>query len=112
MKFYITYGKGKPGTTFEAIEADEYRDAFQYAAAHAYGWGFGIMERTESKMLDYLQSLLDAMKKERLSADYNENELARETVSIMMSEFGNCADMFASVTGRHVTFKNWQVIVE
>lgn len=67
------------------------------------------MERTESKMLDYLQSLVDPMKKERLSADYNENELTRETVHIMMSEFGNCADMFAYVTGRRVTVKNWKV---
>lgn len=109
MNFYITYGKGKPGTKFEAIEADEYRDAFQYAAAHAYGWGFGIMERTESKMLDYLQSLLDYMKKERLSADYKESELTREIVAMTMKQFEHCAAMFADVTGRRVTFKNWQV---
>lgn len=48
MKFYISYGKGKPGTVFETFEADEYRDAFQYAAAHAYGWGFGIVSEASA----------------------------------------------------------------
>lgn len=67
------------------------------------------MNETEKKMLDYLQSLVDAMKKERLSADYKESEVTRESVAMTMKAFEHCAAMFADVTGRRVTFKNWQV---
>lgn len=112
MNFYIIYGKGKPGTTFEAVEADEYRDAFQYAANHANGWGFSIMERTESKMLDYMQGLFDYAKKERLSADYKESELTRQSVTLTINELEHCARMFEAVTGRRVRLEKWRVIVE
>lgn len=37
----IKYGYGKPGVKEETFEG-EYREAFQYAASQAYGWGFGI----------------------------------------------------------------------
>lgn len=42
MKFNISYGKGKPGITSETIEAKNYREACQYAADHASGWGYYV----------------------------------------------------------------------
>lgn len=37
----IKYGYGKPGVQEETFEGT-YREAFQYAADHAHGWGFTL----------------------------------------------------------------------
>lgn len=54
MKFYISYGKGKPGTVFETFEAEQYHDACSHAADNAHGWGFSVANKYSA---DYVVKL-------------------------------------------------------
>ena len=40
--FKIVYGKGKPAPQEQIINVPKYRDAVEFAAANAHGWGFDI----------------------------------------------------------------------
>lgn len=53
-KWKIIYGKGKPGKKEEVIEANTYREAKEYAAKNAHGWGFEIhnIDLTDSAVKD------------------------------------------------------------
>lgn len=47
MKYIIHYGKGKPEVREEEFDGT-YRQAVEYAASHAHGWGYEI-DRAEGE---------------------------------------------------------------
>lgn len=60
MKEYIIeYGKGRPGGNIECRAFETYRDAFQYAADNARGWGFNITPGADLVSVDELAADLD-----------------------------------------------------
>lgn len=48
LKWKITYDKGKPDNKEEVVEFPTYKEAKQYAADHAKGWGFEVEKLEES----------------------------------------------------------------
>lgn len=63
FKFKIEYDKGKPGIKSEIIEVSSYKEAHDYAANHAHGWGFEVINVNDS--VD--DSISDATRKDSKS---------------------------------------------
>lgn len=70
------------------------------------------MNETELKMIEHMQSIVDCAKKARLSADYAESYVDRETVRLCLEDFEHCSKMFEAVTGKAVCVKNWKVVMK
>lgn len=63
-KWKITYDKGRPGGEEEVVEFPTYKEAKQYAADHAKGWGFEVKKLEESLKEDTKERILHISKKE------------------------------------------------
>lgn len=64
IKWKIDYGKGRPGGEEEVVEFPTYKEAKQYAADHAKGWGFEVKKLEESLKEDTKERILHISKKE------------------------------------------------